>query len=172
MNVADIMTREVISVRPDTRVGDIARLFREYQLSGLPVVNEENVPVGVITELDMITRHARPKMPTFLPLLGAYIPLMGKKDYQESLRRITGVVAQDIMTTPVNTIGPDASIEDAATVMVSNRSNPLPVVDEEGRIIGIVSRTDVLAVFEELDLKLEAELAEGDAEDDPASASS
>ena len=72
-------------------------------------------------------------------------------------RRITGVVAEDIMTTPVNTISPDASIEDAATVMVSNRSNPLPVVDEDGRMIGIISRTDILGVIEEMELKLERE---------------
>jgi CBS-domain-containing membrane protein len=61
------------------------------------------------------------------------------------------------MTTPVNTISPDASVEDAATVMVSNRSNPLPVVDDSGCMIGIVSRTDILAVIEELELQLERE---------------
>ena len=163
MNVADIMSKEVISVRADTKVGEIARLFREYQLSGLPVVNDANEPIGVVTELDMITRHAQPKLPTYLPLLGAYIPLR-RKEYQESLRRITGVVAQDIMTSPVNTIGPDVSIEELATQMISNRSNPLPVVDDSGRMIGIVSRTDVLAVFEELDMQLEEEMEEGDEE--------
>jgi CBS domain-containing protein len=150
------MTREVISVRPDMRVGQIARVFREHQLSGLPVVSEAGELVGIITELDMVKRHARPELPAFLPLLGAYLPLR-TKEYRESLRRITGVVAQDIMTTPVNTIGPDASIEDAATVMVSNRSNPLPVVDENGRMIGIISRTDILRVVEDLELNLDEE---------------
>ncbi len=156
MNVADIMTREVVSVRTDMRVGQIARVFREHQLSGLPVVDETGQLVGVITELDMVKRHARPQMPAFLPLLGAYLPL-GTKEYKESLRRITGVTAEDIMTTPVNTISPDASIEDAATVMVSNRSNPLPVVDNSGRMVGIVSRTDILGVIEEMELQLERE---------------
>ena len=156
MNVADIMTREVVSVRTDMRVGQIARVFREHQLSGLPVVDSEGELVGVITELDMVKRHARPQMPAFLPLLGAYLPL-GTKEYKESLRRITGVTAEDIMTTPVNTISPDASIEDAATVMVSNRSNPLPVVDNSGRMVGIVSRTDILGVIEEMELQLERE---------------
>jgi CBS domain-containing protein len=162
MNVADIMTREVISVRPDMRVGQIARVFREHQLSGLPVVSEAGELVGIITELDMVKRHARPELPAFLPLLGAYLPLR-TKEYRESLRRITGVVAEDIMTTPVNTIGPDASIEDAATVMVSNRSNPLPVVDEAGRMIGIISRTDILRVVEDLELHLDEEGGESQA---------
>ncbi len=144
------------------RVGQIARVFREHQLSGLPVVSEAGELVGIITELDMVKRHARPELPAFLPLLGAYLPLR-TKEYRESLRRITGVVAEDIMTTPVNTIGPDASIEDAATVMVSNRSNPLPVVDEAGRMIGIISRTDILRVVEDLELHLDEEGGESQA---------
>jgi CBS domain-containing protein len=156
MNVADIMTREVVSVRADMRVGQIARVFREHQLSGLPVIDEAGELVGIITELDMVKRHARPQMPAFLPLLGAYLPL-GTKEYKESLRRITGVTAEDIMTTPVNTISPEASVEDAATVMVSNRSNPLPVVDDNGRMVGIISRTDILGVIEEIELRLERE---------------
>lgn len=165
MKVADIMTREVISVRPDMRVGQIARVFRENQLSGLPVVTDEGELVGIITELDMVKRHARPQLPAYLPLLGVYVPLR-TKEYRESLRRITGVLAEDIMTTPVNTISPDASIEDAATVMVSNRSNPLPVVDENGQMVGIISRTDILGVIEELELQLERE---AEASDRPAS---
>jgi CBS domain-containing protein len=138
------------------RVGQIARVFREHQLSGLPVIDEAGELVGIITELDMVKRHARPQMPAFLPLLGAYLPL-GTKEYKESLRRITGVTAEDIMTTPVNTISPEASVEDAATVMVSNRSNPLPVVDDNGRMVGIISRTDILGVIEEIELRLERE---------------
>ncbi len=159
MKVADIMTRDVRSVKPGTRVGEIARLLREHAVSGLPVVREDGELVGIITELDLIRRHARPQMPNFLPLLGGYITF-GSKAYQESLRRITGVVAEDIMTTPVNTINPDASIEDAATVMVSNRSNPLPVVDEDGKMIGIISRTDILRVFEDLEVQMEQSLDE------------
>ena len=156
MKVEDIMTREIVSVPTHMRVGQVARVFREHQLSGLPVVDEDGELVGIITELDMVKRHARPQMPAFLPLLGAYLPL-GTKEYKESLRRITGVVAEDIMTTPVNTISPDASIEDAATVMVSNRSNPLPVVDDDGHMVGIISRTDILGVIEEMELRLERE---------------
>lgn len=159
MKVADIMTHEVVSVRTDMRVGQIARVFREHQLSGLPVVDEDGELAGIITELDMVKRHARPQMPAFLPLLGVYVPLR-TKEYRESLRRITGVTAEDIMTTPVNTISADASVEDAATVMVSNRANPLPVVDDSGRMVGIISRTDILGVIEELEMQLEREAEE------------
>ena len=161
MKVADIMTKDVISVQPDTPVGDVARVFRQHSLSGLPVVTTEGDLVGLITERDMIARHARPHLPAYLPVLGAYIPL-GRKEYRESLRRITGVVAQDIMTTPAETVSSDADIEDLASLMVEKDVNPVPVVDESGRLIGIVSHTDVLQVFEEAELKLEESLEEGD----------
>lgn len=165
MKVSDIMTRRVISVRPQTRVGEIARIFREHQLSGIPVVDETDHPIGIITELDLVTRHARPQMPDFLPLLGVYVPLNREK-YRESLRRITGVVAEDIMTKPVTTVGPDASIEDLATMMVSNRANPLPVVDDAGNMIGIVSRTDILRVLEDLEVAADQAGAVEDAASD------
>ena len=167
MNVADIMTREVVSVRSDMRVGQIARVFCEHQLSGLPVVDQEGELVGIITELDMVKRHARPQLPAFLPLLGAYLPLR-TKEYRESLRRITGVVAQDIMTNPAETIAPDAEIEDLASLMIEKDVNPVPVVDESGRMVGIVSHTNVLQVFEEADLKLEESLEEGEEKETPA----
>jgi CBS domain-containing protein len=163
MKVADIMTKDVVTVRPDTPVGEVAQAFRSHGLSGLPVVSAEGELLGVITERDMIIRHARPHLPAFLPVLGAYIPL-GRKEYQESLRRITGVVAQDIMTTPPKTIGPDADIEELASLMVEEDINPVPVVDETGRMIGIVSHTDILQVFEDAESRLEDSLDEGDAQ--------
>ena len=166
MKVADIMTKDVISVLPDTPVGDVARVFRQHSLSGLPVVNAEGELVGLITERDMIARHARPHLPAYLPVLGAYIPL-GRKEYRESLRRITGVAAQDIMTTPAETIAPDAEIEDLASLMIEKDVNPVPVVDEAGRMVGIVSHTNVLQVFEEADLKLEESLEEGEEKQTP-----
>lgn len=168
MKVADIMTRDVISVRPDTYVGDVAQMFRQHGLSGLPVVGADGELLGVITERDMIERHARPHLPSFLPILGAYLPL-GRKEYNESLRRITGVVAQDIMTTPAQTIDLDADIEDLATLMVQQDVNPVPVVDQAGRMVGIVSHTDILQVLEDAELKLEEALDEGEAQDSPAS---
>jgi CBS domain-containing protein len=78
------------------------------------------------------------------------------------VRRITGVTAEDIMTSPVKTASPEDDIEDLATLMVEQKANPVPVVDEEGQMIGIVSRTDLLRVVEELELALEK--AERDAE--------
>jgi CBS domain-containing protein len=147
MKARDIMTTEVVTFAPDTPIRDIARIFRERKLSGAPVVEHGRV-IGIVTEVDLIARHARPHYPRYLPLLDAMIPLGGQHEYQEILRHVLGLTARDIMTTPVKTIAADAEIEDVATVMVENRANPLPVMEGE-QMVGIVSHTDLIRTLEE-----------------------
>jgi CBS domain-containing protein len=146
MKARDIMTTEIVTFAPDTPIRDIARTFRERNITGAPVVEHGRV-IGIVTEIDLIARHARPHYPRYLPLLDAMIPLGGQHEYQEILRHILGLTARDIMTTPVKTIDADAEIEDVATVMVENRANPLPVMEDE-RMVGIVSHTDLIRTLE------------------------
>ena len=84
--VGDIMTKEVVTVGLKTRVSEIARLISTHAISGLPVVDENNKVVGVITELDMIVRNARFKMPTYFVILDSIIYLERPKHFQERLR--------------------------------------------------------------------------------------
>ena len=148
MQARDIMTTEVITIAPDMPIRDIARIFRERNISGAPVVEQGRV-IGIVTEVDLIARHARPRYPRYLPLLDAMIPLGGQREYQEILRHVLGLTARDIMTTPVKTVTADAEIEDVATVMVEDRANPLPVMEDE-RLVGIVSHTDLIRTLEEV----------------------
>ncbi len=147
MKARDIMTTEVITFGPDTPIRELARTFREQNISGAPIVENGQV-IGIVTEVDIIARHARPHYPRYLPLLDAMIPLGGQREYQEILRHVLGLTAKDIMTTPVKTVPADAEIEDVATVMVEDRANPLPVMDGE-RLVGILSHTDLIQTLEE-----------------------
>jgi CBS-domain-containing membrane protein len=149
MLVRDIMTQDVITVRRDTRVATVARLFREHAISGLPVVDEQGSIVGVITEKDLIARHARPHFPHYVSLLDSVIYLESPKRYEESMRHILATTAGELMTAPVRTVGPDTDVQDLATLMVEEGVNPVPVLDKEGRMVGIVSRTDVLNLIEQ-----------------------
>ncbi|OQA41704.1 MAG: CBS domain protein [Chloroflexi bacterium ADurb.Bin325] len=79
----------------------------------------------------------------YLPLLGAQIPLGGQREYREIVRRILGLTARDIMTTPVESVGPDTDLEEVATLMVEQKANPIPVLDE-GRLVGIIGHTDLI----------------------------
>ncbi len=150
MQVRDIMTTEVQTVSPDTPVQEIIRLFRDHGISGVPVIDQDGQLVGIVTEMDLIRRHARPHAPIYFPLLDARIPLGSEQSYRETVRRILATTAQELMTSPVQTVPPDMDVADLATLMVERGINPVPVV-EDGRLVGIVSRTDLLRVIEEFE---------------------
>jgi CBS domain-containing protein len=155
MKVRDIMTTDVVTLAPDTPVPQIARTFRELGISGAPVVENGEI-IGIVTEVDLIARHARPHSPYYLPLLDARIPLGGQREYNEIIRRVLGLTARDIMTENVKTITADAEVEDLATLMVEEKANPVPVLDA-GRLVGIISHTDLIQHLEEAGAAAEGE---------------
>jgi CBS domain-containing protein len=159
MQVSEIMTREVATVRTDTPVTEVARMFREKAISGMPVVDDEGMVVGIITEVDLIARHARPHFPTYVAFLDSIIYLESTKRYRESMRRILATTAGELMTTPVHTVGPEMDVQDLAAFMVEQRVNPVPVVDDQEQLMGIVSHTDVLQMIERAEAPTES--AEG-----------
>jgi CBS domain-containing protein len=144
--VGDIMTTDVVTVGPDTTVGQIARLMSNNDIGGLPVINDNGEIVGVITELDMIVRNTRFKMPAFFTILDMIFFLETPQHYEERLQHILGATAKEIMSKPAKTIGPTATIEDLAELMVERRMNPIPVV-ENGQLVGIVSRSDIVRLM-------------------------
>lgn len=147
MKARDIMTTDVVTFAPDTPIRQIARTFRRLGITGAPVVEGRKI-VGIVTEIDLIARHARPHSPLYLPLLDAKIPLRGQREYREIVRRILGTTARDIMTTPVKTVPADADLEEVATLMVESKANPVPVVEGD-RLVGIIGHTDLLQHLEE-----------------------
>jgi CBS domain-containing protein len=147
MKVRDAMTTDVVTLAPNMPIQEIARTFRRLNISGAPVIEDGRV-IGIVTEVDLIARHARPHYPRYLPLLDAMIPMGGQREYQEMARRILGMTARDIMTEPVNTIGPDADMEELATLMVEEHANPVPVIEND-RLVGIITHTDVIRTLEE-----------------------
>ena len=127
-------------------VGEIARLMRDYNIGGVPVVNEVSRVVGVVTELDMIVRNTRFKMPAFFTILDMIFYLETPGHYEERLEHILGTTAEEIMSEPAKTISPDATIEQLAEMMVGRRMNPIPVVEND-RLVGIVSRSDIVRLM-------------------------
>lgn len=146
LRVRDLMTRDVVSVTPETPVDRIARLMGERDISGLPVVEEGGRVVGIVTDLDLIARNARLGPPAYLPLLDGRIPMETPAHYRKRLRHMLGGLARDVMTEEVVTIGPDEDVETLATLMEKRKVNPVPVV-EGGRMVGIVSRADVVRLM-------------------------
>jgi CBS domain-containing protein len=143
LRVRELMTSEVVRVTPDTPVNTVARLMDERSISGLPVVDEQGQVVGIVTDLDLIVRNTRLDPPAFFQLLDGRIPLETPGHYRKRVRHMLGAEARDVMTEKVVTIGPDEDAEALATLMVKDKVNPVPVV-ENGRLVGIVSRADVV----------------------------
>ncbi len=143
LRVRALMTRDVIAIGPDTSVGEIARLLWEHAISGVPVIDAERRVVGIVTEFDLIAREASFNAPLYVPFLDAFFKLPGTGD-ETQLRKILATRAAEIMSSPAVTIGPDETIEALATLMYRRRVNPVPVVDDEGKLLGIVSRSDLI----------------------------
>ena len=146
MKVREIMATDVVTVRRDTSVNDIARLMSERDISGVPVVDDAHHVVGIVTELDMIVRNTRLEMPAFIQILDGRIPLETPGHYHKRLQHMLGTHAADIMTAEVVTLGPDDTVEDLAELMVKRRLNPVPVV-EKGVLVGVVSRADFIRMM-------------------------
>ncbi len=141
--VRDIMTRDIVKVGPDATVSEIAILMSQHRISGVPVVDEQDGVLGVVTELDMVVRNTRFKLPGFFTLLNATIYLETPAHLKERLNHMLGLTAREIMSEKPMTITTDASIEDLAELMVGKKANPIPVI-ENGRLAGIVSRSDIV----------------------------
>ena len=150
MKASDIMKSDVTTLSPTASIQEIARTFRERGIGGAPVADAESGGrvIGIVTEVDLIARHARPHLPRFLPLLDARIPLGSQREYREILRRILATTAREIMTTPVKTVDADADLEEVATLMVEGKANPVPVL-RDGVLIGIIRHSDLIAHLEE-----------------------
>jgi CBS-domain-containing membrane protein len=140
------MTSEVVIVSADAPVSRIAGLMHDKAISGIPVVDEERRVVGMVTDLDLIVRNTRLEPQVFFQILDGRIPLETPGHYKKRIQHMLGTQARDVMTQEVVTIGPDEEVEALAALMVKQRVNPVPVV-EAGRLVGVVSRADVIRLM-------------------------
>jgi len=139
------MQTDVVSVRPEDDVESVLRLLREHELPGVPVVNEGGRCVGIVTESDLVLRddEADLHLPHHIDLLGGVIYLERFKHFEERLRKAFATSVQDMMTADPVTVSPQDTVQAAARVISRERHNRLPVV-EHGRLVGVVTRLDVL----------------------------
>ena len=143
--VRDIMEVGVPTVHPYDSTETVLRRMREHELPGIPVVNEGNRCVGIITEHDLVmaAEHDDLHFPHWFELFGGVAFLESPKHFEQRLRKAMGTLARDLMTEDPITISPDARVEEAARVIARSKHNRLPVV-EHGRLVGVVTRVDVL----------------------------
>ena len=143
LKVKDIMTREVITVGPDTEVFKAAQLLLEKQINGLPVVDDAGRVVGILCQSDLVAQQKKIPLPSLFTLLEGFIPLSSMKRLDKEVEKIAAVKVSQAMTPDPVTVDPQTGIEAVAALMADNKFHTLPVV-EEGRLVGIVGKQDVL----------------------------
>ena len=144
MYIKEVMTKEVITVIESDTVEKAAGLLATHDLSGLPVVDDKGYLKGIITEGDLIKHNSEVQLPAFLEILGGIIYLDDPNKYLDNVKKSMGYFVQTVMTEDVITISPDEEIEVAASLLVSKQVNRLPVIDDTGKLVGIVSRKDIM----------------------------
>jgi len=134
------MTTRVIWVTKDATFREMATALHEHRVSAFPVVDDQKV-IGVVSEADMLNKEALDDEP------GMISGILHRRDQAKA----RGITAGDLMTTAVVAVRPDDTVEHAAKLMYDRRVKRLPVTDENGRLVGIISRADVLSVFDRTD---------------------
>jgi len=146
MKVRDIMSSKVITCKAETPVNEIAKKLVKYDITGMPVVDDKNKVIGIVTEADIIMQKAKIHIPSYIQLLDSFLYLEDPREVEEELKKILGIKACDLMTPDVITIDPEASVSDLATLFEEEHINPVPVV-KDGKLVGIVSRADIVKLL-------------------------
>lgn len=149
MQVRQIMTTDVVFVRPSTPVHEIAQLLVNHRITGVPVVDEHERLVGIVTEHDLLAQHTKIHFPRYIQVLESVV-VLGQAHFQEELRRTLATTAAELMTREVVTVTPATDVIEVAAIMFDRRVNPVPVV-EGRRVVGIVSRSDLIRLMVWLD---------------------
>ncbi|WP_128381351.1 CBS domain-containing protein [Streptomyces cavernae] len=143
--VGSVMATEVVRATYDTPFKEVAHLLADHRISGLPVVDEDDKVIGVLSETDLMIRQARTRDP-YAPhrrFPFARLTRGARKEAAKAGARTAG----QLMTAPPVTVHADDTIAEAARTMTQHRVERLPVLDEEERLVGIVTRRDLLQVF-------------------------
>jgi CBS domain-containing protein len=146
--VRDIMDSDPATVRPETPVQEVVATLRENELPGLPVVDDDGRVVGIVTEADLVLPDDDGDLhiPHYINLFGGTIFLEPLSRFEQRLRKAFASNAGDMMTADPETVTPDTTVQEAARLIHETGHNRLPVV-EDGRLVGVVTRVDVLGAL-------------------------
>lgn len=136
------MTKETITVTPDTDITEAAKLLLENRINGLPVVDKTGKLLGIICQSDLITAQKRIPLPSLFTILDSVVSFSSHQ-YEREMEKLSAVKVSQSMTTDVVSVGPDESLENIASMMVDRKFHTLPVV-KKGMLVGVIGKEDVL----------------------------
>jgi CBS domain-containing protein len=141
----DIMTKKVITAARDTSIGELSRTLIQNNISGVPVVDSGGILIGMVTDGDIITEDLEPIFPIYFdPLIISYAYMDNFEKFEKSMKEYLATPIEEIMVKRVKTVKQDTPVSEIARIMVKDRINRIPVVDDSNKVIGIIARADIL----------------------------
>lgn len=146
LNASDIMTTEVMTVKKETPLKELAEILYENRINGVPVVDDEGLLAGIICESDLIRKDKKLHIPTVVALFDAVFYLESSKNIEKEIKQISATTVGDLFTREVVTVDEKTPIDEIATIMTRKKIYTIPVMDGE-RLVGIVGKGDVIRTF-------------------------
>lgn len=143
LTAQDIMTREVITVREDAMVRELATLFLAKNISGAPVVDAAGRVIGIVTESDLIFQNKKVHLPTAVAILDAFFFLESPGKMEKELKKIAGTRVGDICSHDLVSVTPETGLEELATLMAEKKIHTLPVMSGD-ELRGVIGKSDII----------------------------
>ena len=143
LKAKDIMTREIITVTPETEITQAAKILLERHINGLPVTDRKGRLVGILCQSDLVAQQKRLPLPSIFNLLDGLIPLSSPKNYEKEISKISATTVGQAMTPDPVTVDIETSLEDVATLMVEKGFHTIPVLAGSD-LVGVIGKEDVL----------------------------
>lgn len=142
--IADAMSRDPVVVRAETPLNEAIQILAERRISGLPVVDDAGQLVGIISETDLMWRETGVTPPAYIMFLDSVIYLQNPAKHERELHKALGQTVGEVMSSDPISISPNKPLKEAAQIMHEKEVRRLPVVDDAGQVIGILTRGDIV----------------------------
>lgn len=139
----DIMTTDVITLRPETDIIEAAKVLLDNGINGAPVIDEKGALQGLLCQSDLVVQQKKFPLPSVFTLLDMIIPLSSTRQLEKEVSKIAALTAAEAMTKKPVTVHPDTDLETIAALMVDNNFHTLPVLEND-RLVGVIGKEDVL----------------------------
>lgn len=147
MRAKDVMIKNVIFVNKEDRLDQVIRILMKNHVSGVPVVDKDNHLVGMVTEKDLVTKENGINISSYMTLMESILLVDGKMTDHIESKKLEGLMAADVMSTPVYAVHLETTIEEIVTLMMNRHINRIPVIDRENQLVGIIGRNDLLPIL-------------------------
>lgn len=143
LTARDIMSKNVITVKKDTPISELSDLFINHNVNGIPVVDDDEKVIGIVTQGDLIEQNKNLHIPTVITLFDAVLFLESEKKFETDVKKLTGNKVEDIYSADAITVSADTEIGEIATIMAEKDVHTLPVMDD-GKLTGVIGKLDLI----------------------------